>query len=695
MGNDYETADTDDAVAGGGVAETDATEELSAQELTEIHTEALRRFDDTVLPQQEMRERALIARRFVSIPGAMWEGPWGEQFENSIKVEVPKIARQCRKLETDYRQNRIAPDFRPDGPSADADTANMLDGLHRADAYQYQADEARDNAFSEAIRGGFGAYRLANVLEDEYDKDNDNQRINPGILIPDADQRVFFDMGAVRYNKSDAEFAFVLCGWTAEGYKREYEGQPISWPQGLDRPKFEWYSPDLIYTCEYYVKEYVDTRLYILTRELTGEEERYWKGEISQEELEDRKAAGFNVKVKRRKRCRVHKYILSGVEVLEDCGHIAGDNIPIVPVYGTREFIDGMEHFKGRVQDRMDSQRLYNSNISRIAEINARTPQRVPIFTPDQVAGHEESWSRLHIDRLPYALTNPLTDPMTGNVIASGPIAYVEPPEIPSGVAGLLQIANQDLTEEDADGANEVKANTSAEAMDIAASRVDAKSALELDNMRKSVEWEAMIYLGMAREVYATPGRKVDLMTEDGDDAQVELFETVMQDGVYKMRHDLTHGRYKVIASVSEATATRRDKTVRMAMNLTEIANAAGAPDLAQAALLTAVANMDGEGMDDFKAFARRNGVSIGLFKPNEDEQRQMEQEAQGQQPDATQAVLMAQAEELAASATLKGKQAEKADAEVALTEAKTLEILAKPVANDFGRPRIPRGFEL
>ena len=231
--------------------------------------------------------------------------------------------------------------------------------------------------------------------------------------------------------------------------------------------------------------------------------------------------------------------------------------------------------------------------------------------------------------------------------------------------------------------------------MDIAAARIDSKSALELDNMRKSVEWEAHVYLGMAREIYATPGRKLDVMTEDGDDAQVELFETVMEGGVYKMRHDLTHGRYKVIASVSEATATRRDKTVRMAMNLTEVANAAGAPDLAQASLLTAVTNMDGEGMDDFKAFARRKGLDIGLFKPNEDEQREMQEQMEGQQPDPTQELIAAQSQELMASAELKMKQAEKADAEVALTEAKTLEIITKPIANDIGAPRIRRGYEL
>lgn len=681
----------------GDYDETDEMDESAVHELSEVHEEALRRFDDTVLPQQEMRERSLVARRFVSIPGAMWEGPWGEQFENSIKVEIPKIARQCKKLETDYRQNRIAPDFRPDGPAADPDTANMLDGLHRADSYQYGADEARDNAFAEAIRGGFGAYRLANVLEDEYDKDNDNQRINPGILIPDADQRVFFDMGAVKYNKSDANFAFVLCGWTPDGYKKEYDGEPATWSNNLNRPSFDWYSPEIIYTCEYYVKEHVDTRLYVLTRELTGEEERYWQGEISTEELDDRKAAGWKVSIKKRKRCRVRKYILNGQKVLEDCGHIAGENIPIVPVYGDRQFIDGMEHFKGRVQDRMDSQRLYNSNISRIAEINARTPQRVPIFTPEQVQGQETNWSRLHIDRAPYALVNPLTDPNSGQIVATGPVAYVEPPEIPQGVAGLLTIANQDLTEEDQDGADTVKANTSAEAMDIAAARIDSKSALELDNMRKSVEWEAHIYLGMAREVYATPGRKVDLMTEDGDDAQVELFETVMEGGVYKMRHDLTHGRYKVIASVSEATATRRDKTVRMAMNLTEVANTAGAPDLAQASLLTAVINMDGEGMDDFKAFARRKGLDIGLFKPNEDEQREMQEQMEGQQPDATAALMDAQGKALAAQAEKDMSLADKADSDSALADAKALEIMAKlgQPANDVATPRIRKGYEL
>ncbi|MCL5460398.1 hypothetical protein M3M33_17300, partial [Loigolactobacillus coryniformis] len=53
------------------------------------------------------------------------------------------------------------------------------------------------------------------------------------------------------------------------------------------------------------------------------------------------------IRQKKVKRKRVHKYILSGGKVLEDCGYIAGRNIPIVPVYGKRWFVDNVERCMG------------------------------------------------------------------------------------------------------------------------------------------------------------------------------------------------------------------------------------------------------------------------------------------------------------------------------------------------------------
>lgn len=676
------------------MADDDETESKDDARLAEVHKRAIRRFDATVIPQIPMREESLLARRFVEIPGAQWEGPWGEQFENSIRVEVPKIGRAIRKIETDYRENRIVPDFKPDGGESNQDTANTIAGMHRADSYKFKAQEARDNAFQEAIRGGFGAYRLINVHEDEYDRDNDKQRINPGALITDADQHVFFDPQAKSYGKHEAGFAFVLLPYTPEAFKDEFgEAEPTDWPENLRHSTYDWYRPEVVMACEYYEVEDRQETLYVLTHPLITEEERVWKSEIEDEALADKKLAGWNVAIQRRKRRRVHKYILSGVRVLEDCGVIAGCRIPIVPVYGQRTFIDGMERFKGHVQDRMDSQRTYNAQVSRLAETSARSPQEVPIFAAEQMPPeYAKLWSRLHIDRHPYALVNPLTDPTTGQLVSAGPIGYVKPPELAPVTAALLQIANTDLIEEDQDGADTVKANTSAEAMDIAAARVDAKSGIYLDNMRQSVQCEGEIYVGMLPDVYVEEGREVDTMSEDGDDGTEKLGEMYTDGrGVPSVRNDFSRGKYKVIVSVTEATATRRDKTVRSALNTAEIALKAGDMELAQASIITAIMNSDGEGIEDLQAYARKRGLQIGLVEPNEEEQAQMQEQAQ--QPDPATVLANAQAEALGAQAEKDRANAGKLVADTALSKAKTLETLTDAgvksmPANDIeGRP--------
>ena len=647
------------------------------QRLAKVHERALKRFDATALPQMEMRAEALVCRRFISIPGAMWDGPWGEQFENSIKVEIDKISRRVDKLVQDYRENRIVPDFRPAGGESDEDTANTLDGMHRADDHHFKAQQARDNAFEEAQGGGFGAYRLTNELADPYDKDSDAQRINPGLLIADADQRVFFDINSKLYDKTDARFAFVLTAYSREAFAEEYgEDFATDWPESRLLVQYGWYQPDMVIVAEYYEKIDKDENLYVLTHKLLDDEERFWASEITPEEMEDRRAQGWEIKTKRRKRCRIMKYTMSGAEVLVDHGPIAGDRIPIVPVYHKRWFVDNMERFRGAVSKRMDAQRIYNAKVSKLAETDSLSPNETPIFTPEQNAGHEQMWMDANINRSPYLLVNPLLN-ADGNIAQTGAVDRVTPPTLAPVTAALMQIASGDLTDEDQD-VDEVKANTSAEAMDIAATRVDAKSGIPLDNMRQSVQCEGEIYLGMSREVYWEPGREVDTMDEEGGDGSAILHEPFTdKHGVYRIRNDIARGKYKVVCSVTEATATRRDKTVKSCLNTATVAQAAGDTELATVATLTAVMNQDGEGMTDLQAYARKRLVSMGVVPPNEEEQRQMEEAAANEQPDATQQALMAQAQEFEASAALKVAQTGKAEADTALSKAKAVETLA------------------
>jgi hypothetical protein len=256
----------------------------------------------------------------------------------------------------------------------------------------------------------------------------------------------------------------------------------------------------------------------------------------------------------------------------------------------------------------------------------------------------------------------------------------------------LLQVANNDLTEEDQDGADTVKANTSADAMDIAAARVDAKSGIYLDNMGISVACEGDIYLGMLPDVYVEEDREVQTMTEDGDDGSAKLMEQFTDArGVSSVRNDFARGQYKVIASVTEATATRRDKTVRSALNMAEVALRAQDIEFAQAAIITAAMNTDGEGIEDLQAFARKRGISIGLVEPNEEEQAQMAQQQEQAGPDPAQMLAEGQSNALNAQAAKDAELAKKAVADTALSKAKTVETLtnagvkAMPPANDSG----------
>ncbi len=609
-----------------------------------------------------------MARRFANIPGAMWEGAAGDQFGDSIKLEFPKLKRAKRKLENDYRQNRIEPDFRPSGGASDAETANTLDGLYRADSRRSKAQQARDNARSEAADGGFGAYRLATEWADPSDKDSDEQVINPAMLIADADQCVFFGPSAL-YDKSDAKFAFVLTAWSPEAFEEEYpEATATTWPDSSPRWGYDWFRPDTITVCEYYEVDDSDETVLIFTQETSGEEERHWQKDIDAAAQKDLRDRGYKVAKRRMSRQRCRKYVLSGAEVLEGDDeplYIAGGNIPIVPVYGERAYVDGVEWFRGLVQQNMDMVRVFNAVMSSMYEIASLAPYDMPLFAPEQMSGNlGQLASRRNVDRQAYMLANPLLNP-DGTIAVAGPTGTMPAPKPSEALISMVQMLNGLFAEDDQDP-DEVKANTSADAMDIAAARVDAKSGVYLDNDRQSTQRAGELYFAMAREVYLEPGRKVEIMTEDGDDGEAVLHEDYSDNGELKVRNNFAEGRYKVVADVAETTTTRRDRTVKQMLSLASVAVQAQDMEGAQAAIITASMNMDGEGIADYQKWNRARALKLGLVEPNEDEKAEAEQAAQQTQPDPQQqlieskiAVDQATVQEKGASAMLKTAQAQ------------------------------------
>ena len=648
----------------------------TAQRLADVHQTALTQFDTIQSALRDERLQCLQDRRFYSIAGAQWEGPLWQQYENKPKMEVNKIALAVQRIFSEYRNNRITVDFiSKDGRKAD-ELAEMCDGLFRADEQDSVAEEAYDNAFEEAVGGGFGAWRLTAVYEDEEDPENERQRIRIEPIF-DADSSVFFDLNAKRQDKSDASHCFVITSMTREAYKAEYNDDPASWPKEVHQYEFDWLTPDVVFVAEYYAIEAVNEKVRVY-RLIDGSEERYTQAEFdADEELEATLAATGATLVRERsvKRRRVHKYIMSGNKMLEDCGYIAGKHIPIVPVYGKRWFIDNVERCMGHVRLAKDAQRLKNMQLSKLAEISALSSIKKPIFTPEQMAGHQVMWSEDNIKNWPYLLVNPVTAP-DGSTQVGGPVGYTEPPDVPPAMGALLQLTEQDMKDVlgNQEQGDKIVSNISGAAVEMVQQRLDMQSFIYMSNQAKAVRRSGQIWLSMAKELYVEQGRRMKTIGPQGEVDSAQLMQpTIGETGEIEYKGDLSRADFDVAVDVGPSYRSQRASIVRTLSNILGVAQD---PETQKVLLSAILMNIEGEGLTDLRNYSRKQLVQMGVVEPNEEEAAAMAQAAQ--QPDPNAQLLAAAAEEAIGKAVQARANAIKIGAETELTQAKTLETLAK-----------------
>lgn len=641
------------------------------QQLTGIHEDAVHEFDKIQSAMRDERLQCLQDRRFYSIAGAQWEGPLGVQFENKPRFEVNKIHLSVIRIFNEYRNNRITVNFVNKEGQENDKLAETCAALYRADEQDSVAEEAYDNAFEEAVGGGFGAWRLRACYEDEEDDENEHQRIRIEPIF-DADSSVFFDLNAKRQDKADAKRCYVLTAMTRDAYKEEYGDDPASWPKLVHQRMFDWLTPDVVYVAEYYKVEEVAETVHIY-RGLDGQEKRVRDSDLKDDEnLEETLAAtGFReIRQKRIRRRRVHKYIMSGSKILEDCGYIAGKCIPIVPMYGKRWFVDNVERCMGHVRLAKDSQRLKNMQISKLGEISAYGSIEKPIFTPEQVAGHQVMWAEDNIKNYPYLLINALTD-AAGQPVALGPGAYTKAPEIPPAMAALLQLTEQDMQDVlgNQQAGEQLQPNISGKAVELIQNKLDMQTFIYMSNMSKAIKRSGEIWLSMARDVLVDEGRKMKGVGLQGEIEPIELLRPVQgESGETEFENDLTEADFEVSVDVGPSSASKRQSTVR---SLTGMMAITQDPETLQVLGAMAMMNMEGEGISEVRDYYRQKLIRMGVVKPTAEEADALAQEAANAQPDANTQFLMASADQAAAAAV-------KARADTILTVAKAKETQAK-----------------
>ncbi|MDK6077930.1 portal protein [Massilia varians] len=640
-------------------------------------------FDKIQTAVRDVRVQCLSDRRFYSIPGAQWEGAVGEAFVNKPRFEFNKTHLAVLRVVNEYRNNRITVDFVPkDGTQAD-ELADACDGLYRADEQDSGAQEAYDNTFEEGTSGGMGAIRLRARYENDEDDEDTRQRIaiEP---IYEADTCVFFSLDGKRYDKADAKRCYVLSDMSPADYKEEWGDDQVSWPKDITRSQFDWYTPDVVWIAEVYEVEEKTELVHFFQGISLGDDEPNIM-EVRDQELQDDpdklaqlQATGFQkVREKRRKVRRIHKYIMNGARILSDEGYIAGKCIPIVPFYGKRWFVDGIERCQGHVRLARDAQVLDNMIKSWLAEMAMRFDIEKPIVTPEMIAGHAEMWAQDVVEKFPYLVLNSITDPVTGQ--PSLPVLqYTKAPNLPPAMAALAQLAATALEDMlgNQQAGEQLQPNQSGKAVELIQQRLDMQTFIYLDNFKKTVKRMGEVWQSMASELLHEPGRKMKTIDQADQTGTIELLKPMVnkETGETYKAYDLSKAKFDVVPDVGPSSSSRRAATVRSLINVLQMTTD---PE-AQAVLLAMIMmNMEGEGMADVRAFYRRKLVTMGVIPPTEEEKEELAA-AQANQPEDPNALfLQASAKKALADAQKTLKDGNLVDAKVAQAHADTIATLA------------------
>lgn len=641
------------------------------------------RFDADWTASDEARTEAKNDLFFSRV--SQWDD-WLNQFTTlQYRGQFDVVRPVVRKLVAEMRKNPIDVRFRPkDGKPPEV--ADILMGMHRTDMQNNTARTSVNTAVREQIEAGVGAWRLCTEYEDQ-DPTSNNQVIRRE-PIHGACSHVVWDSNSKQIDKSDAKHCTLISSLSKNGWEdfAEQNGIDSDKVPTFESPNddwvFPWLTQDTIHVAEYYEVEEKNETVFIYQDPITGEPVSYYKADIKNVIDEIADAGMVKIAERKVKRRRVYKTILSSIDILKDRELIAGEHIPIIPVFGEWGFVEDKEVYEGVVRLTKDGQRLRNMIMSFNADIVARTPKKKPIFWPEQIEGYEFMYSGE--DDFPYYMMNRTDE--SGTDLPATPIAYMDNPEVPQANAYMLEAATNSVKEVATMGVNAEAAGgqVAFDTVNQLNMRADLETFVFQDNLAIAMRRDGEVYQSMINDIYDIP-RSVMITMEDGSEQDVELMTEVvdLQTGERSVLNDI-RGRYEVYTDVGPSFQSMKEQ------NRAEIGELLSkVPPTHQAwniLLLQFLALMDGKGIDITREYATKQLVLQGLKKPETQEEQQWVMEAQQQQQQPDPAMIQAQGILLQGQADLVKAQNEqgkmqidalKAQADVELSSAKVAEILS------------------
>jgi hypothetical protein len=585
--------------------------------------------------------------------------------------EFDMLKKAGRQILADLASNPVQVNFEPH--EEDEEIVDLLEGMYRTDDADNKTIWSYENAQTECVICGFGAWKLANEYTDLCGNSDEQRVVRYPIMS--ANDVVFWDSNSRQIDKSDSEYCSYVHVYSERGYKQivhELTGKPIDEisvtnfkPPEQDY-RFPWYerSGKIAYIGEFYHIDKASKKLLYL-RDPFGQVMEVFEDRLKpvMDEMIEAGYEIFNDKRVERQQCT--RYIVTGQEILE-AKVIAGQHIPIVPYYGEFSNSNGEDYWEGMVRLAKDPQRLRNFAMSYIADIVSKSPRKKPIYWPEQIAGYEQLYNVSGIDDdYPYMLQNRLAP--DGSPLPIGPVSETGEQTIPASVVGMLGLTREAVEDVANPGVpqNIADPDVSGKAILAMQSRLDNQSYIYQHHMKYAKRRDGEVYASIASEIHDTP-RKITLTAQDGSKRTVNMMQQVLdrESGELITINDIRDKKFDVYSIIGPSYQTQKDKTLDTINTM--IQGMAPNDPMRNALMLKSIEITDGTNLDDIKEYAKKQLILQGIKQPETPEEQQMLMAAQqqGQQPSPE--MVLAQAE------------MEKAKADQAETQRKTVEMQLK-----------------
>lgn len=552
--------------------------------------------------------------KFVTVPGNQWDPDLKLRRRNRPTYEFPKLRQHVQQVINEQKQTR--PQGKVRGvEESDQGLAELMQGICRNIESTSNASRAYDIAYEKAVKGGYGVFRICTdyLNDDDFEQDI---RIKP-IRNPFAAK---CDPAAVEIDRRDANFWFIEDTVKEEDWERLYPGTDLADFDLATKDWKDWRESGKVRVVEYWYKEPVKRDLWALSdgRVVFVDELAKESGLKPDEVAEFLAAAGISIV--RQRKVDGHKVFMrlsNGARFLSEPYEFPSKFIPIIPVWGNIEDIDGEDYWSGMVRFGKDQQRLHNVHRTAMVEAVAKAPKAPFVTKPGWIKGYEAMWQGANAEDRPYLLIN-------DNVPDAAMPRRTEQAQVP---AALIQMAGMDNDDMKAatgiyDASLGARSNeTSGVAINNRKMQGATATFNYLDNLVYAIQFCYEIMIDMIPRVYDTP-RVVRVLGEDGGAKWRQLYQKVEdpETGQVIKLNDIRKGKYDVTVTVGPSYATQR---MEAAEGFAQMAGQIGAaaPGIGPLLAYGTLKNTDAPGMEEIETALRKQLVAQGLLPPKDGEE--------------------------------------------------------------------------